>query len=131
MKIKKQWLTSLGVSRTRADKYFPDLRAMSANYNINTPPQIWKRVAYIDVLQAAANKGEECIIVAQRRDANRPGHITAVVPEHENFAVSRKVSGELLSQLQTQAGTTNHCFFTGNAWWRRDRYHAFSFWCYE
>jgi hypothetical protein len=91
----------------------------------------WKRVLNLDILQAAANKGEVCIIVAQHRDSNRSGHIAAAVPEHEHFAASRRASGEVLCPLQTQAGAANHRFFTGNAWWRKSQFHAFSFWRHE
>ncbi len=41
----------------------------------------WRREVELTALQAAANAGQVCVIVARRVDLNRPGHITAVVPE--------------------------------------------------
>jgi predicted chitinase len=37
MLLEKQLLTSLGVTRTRADKYFPDLHVMLPQGQIDTP----------------------------------------------------------------------------------------------
>src|SRR5690606_14821394 len=37
----------------------------------------WQREVELTALQAAANAGEVCVIVARRVDLNRPGHITA------------------------------------------------------
>ena len=89
----------------------------------------WKRVLDLDVLQAAANNGEVCIIVAQRRDLNRSGHITAVVPEHDRSHAIRGATGEVLRPLESQAGVKNYRFFAkSKAWWMDRRFQSFSFW---
>ena len=89
----------------------------------------WKRVVNLDVLQAAANNGEVCIIVAQRKDRNRSGHIAAVVPENNNFRAARNISGEIMRAVESQAGIKNHRFVTKTkAWWAETRYESFSFW---
>ena len=89
----------------------------------------WKRVLNLDVMQASANNGEVCIIVAQRKDLNRSGHISAVVPEHDGLEAARNAAGELLRPVESQAGTKNHRFFTKpKAWWVDARYQSFGFW---
>jgi hypothetical protein len=89
----------------------------------------WKRVVNLDVLQAAANNGEVCIIVARCKDLNRSGHITVVVPEHDNFQAARNPSGEVLRPVESQAGVQNHRFVTkAKKWWLDARYESFSFW---
>jgi predicted chitinase len=89
----------------------------------------WKRVVNLDVLQAAANNGEVCIIVARRKDLNRSGHITAVVPEHDNFYAARNPSGEVLRPVESQAGVKNYRFVTkAKSWWLDARYESFGFW---
>lgn len=89
----------------------------------------WRRTLDLDVLQGAANNGEVCIIVAQRRDLNRSGHVTAVVPEHRDFHAARNARGEVARPLESQAGTRNHRFVVKpRAWWTETRYAAFGFW---
>ena len=90
---------------------------------------MWKRVLSLDVLQAAANNGEVCMVVAQRADLNRSGHITAVVPEQNDHSATRNAAGEILRPLESQAGRINYRFYSKpKAWWSDKRFHAFSFW---
>ena len=89
----------------------------------------WKRVLSLDVLQAAANNGEVCVVVAQRADLNRSGHITTVVPEHNGYNATRSATGEVLRPLESQAGRINYRFYSKpKAWWTDKRFQAFSFW---
>ncbi len=89
----------------------------------------WKRVLSLDVLQAAANNGEVCVIVAQRADLNRSGHIAAVVPEHNGYSATRSAVGEVLRPLESQAGRINYRFYAKpKSWWADKRFQAFSFW---
>jgi hypothetical protein len=79
--------------------------------------------------QAAANADDVCLIVAKRRDANRSGHIVAVVPEQPGFAAARGPGGEVLRAVESQAGVTNHRFIVKpTAWWRDERFMSFGFW---
>ena len=89
----------------------------------------WKRAIDLDVLQAAANSGEVCIIVAQRQNLNHSGHITVVAPEHDGFAVSRNARGEVKSPLESQAGRHNHRFIINNTrWWKHRKFRKWGFW---
>ncbi len=89
----------------------------------------WRSVTDMDELQAAANVGEVGIIVAKRRDNGRPGHITAVAPEHASFTAARNSSGLILRPLESQAGSKNYRFVTKRtAWWQHDKFESFSFW---
>ncbi len=89
----------------------------------------WQSARNLDVLQAAANIGETCLIVAQRRARDFPGRVTAVVPEHGDHRAARDRRGEVSRPLESLAGHTNHRFITQRtAWWQDVRYDAFSFW---
>lgn len=89
----------------------------------------WQNEVDLDSLQGAANVGEVCIIVAQRQDLSRSGHIVAVVPEHDGFQAKRNSAGEVLQPLESQAGATNFRFKVGNRhWWQQDKFRSFGFW---
>ena len=89
----------------------------------------WESTTHLDVLQAAANIGETCLIVAQRRARDFPGRIAAVVPEHGDQRAVRDRRDEVLRPLQSLAWHTNHRFTNRrSAWWQNPRYDAFSFW---
>jgi len=115
-------------------KYGDTVRELNANMLLDWLEDYglifgWKRVVNLDVLQAAANNGEACIIVAQRKDLNRSGHITTVVPEYDNFQAARNPTGEVLRPVESQAGVKNHRFVTkAKAWWVDARYESFGFW---
>jgi hypothetical protein len=78
----------------------------------------WQRALNPNDLQDAANAGELAIIVAQRLDLNRSGHIQIVAPEHETFSARRSDSQSLLP-LQSQAGARNfrYGFLGQRPWW--------------
>jgi predicted chitinase len=89
----------------------------------------WKRVFDLDVLQAAANHGEVCIIVAQRKNLNHSGHITAVAPEHDGFSAARNAVGEVSRPLESQAGRVNHRFIVKpTRWWLGTNFRNHGFW---
>ena len=89
----------------------------------------WQRETDLSTLQAAANNGEVCIIVAKREDTNRAGHIAAVIPETDRANAARSRSGLVLRPLQSQAGSQNRAASPGtNAWWLGARFEFFSFW---
>jgi hypothetical protein len=86
----------------------------------------WKRVTSLDEIQAAANRNEFCVICAARKDPNRSGHITIVVPEHGNDKAARGAMGNVIRPLQSQAGSTNFRLGTGNrAWWAGNEMRSF------
>lgn len=89
----------------------------------------WQREVELTALQAAANAGEVCVIVARRVDLNRPGHITAVVPETGEAKAVRNAQDEVVRPLESQAGTRNVLRApAASAWWQGSRFQAFAFW---
>jgi predicted chitinase len=91
----------------------------------------WKSVTTLDELQAAANRGEVGLIVGERANPNDPGHVAAVVPEHEDRSALRAASGLVTRPLTSEAGRKNHCFAAGSAWWTGARFQSFAFWRHE
>lgn len=87
----------------------------------------WRRTLSMEDLQVAANEGQVSIIVAQRTDLNRSGHICAVVPENAEHHAKRNRQGQLTVPLQSQAGATNFQF-GGRVWWTGTQFRKFSFW---
>ena len=89
----------------------------------------WQRVFDLDELQSAANNGEVCVIVGQRYDRNRSGHISAVVPEHDFVRAERGSDGSVTKPLQSQAGRNNYRESSApDTWWRGRQFRSFMFW---
>jgi predicted chitinase len=90
----------------------------------------WTNEIGLDTLQEAANDGEVCIIVAQRRDLNRSGHIVAVVPEQDGFRATRNARGEVTHPVESQAGATNFRMRVGSRhWWQQEtKFRSFGYW---
>lgn len=88
----------------------------------------WRRVFDAGQLQADANNGKVCIIVAKRVNLSRSGHIVAAVPEHSGLTAGTN-SGVVTRPVQSQAGSVN---FTakvpGNIWWAGAKFQSFGFW---
>ena len=97
--------------------------------SLHDPNRVLSQKSSDTVLQAAANIGETCLVVAKRHDGNRPGHIAAVVPEHANRRAVRDAADNVLRPLQSQAGRVNHRFSPGaRAWWSGTQFEFFAFW---
>jgi hypothetical protein len=77
----------------------------------------WKRTTSFDEMQNAANNGQAAIVCAQNKIPNKSGHICAVVPETASNKAVRK-NGTVIKPLQSQAGATNHMYWT-DLWWIR------------
>lgn len=89
----------------------------------------WRGTTSLDVLQASANDGEVCLMVAKHVNGNYSGHIVAVVPEHGSLVAARGGEGGVLRPVESQAGRKNHRFTVKpSAWWRGDQFQSFSFW---
>ncbi len=86
----------------------------------------WRREYDLTEFQNAANRGEVCILVAQRTELNQPGHICAVVPETAGYKAKRK-GGKVVIPLQSQAGAENYRYGAVE-WWTNKRYGKFGFW---
>lgn len=89
----------------------------------------WHQEVDLTTLQAAANAGEVCVIVGKRKDLNRSGHITAVVPEHNGFHARRSAAGDVIRPVESQAGVSNfRCAVGRSAWWLNTRFQSCAFW---
>jgi predicted chitinase len=137
--LPRVWWTDKALMQIKDDldvpvKYAKTVREMNANMLLDWFEDYgavygWKRVFDLDVLQAASNSGEVCIIVAQRQNLNRSGHITVVAPEHDGFSVPRNAKGEILQPLESQAGSKNHRFIVKNTpWWLGHNFRNYGFW---
>jgi predicted chitinase len=137
--LPRVWWTDGALQRLRAGEavepaYGNTVRELTANQLLEWledygPGYGWVRVFDLDELQAAANNGEVCVVVARRQDLNSPGHIAAVVPETDAMAAGRDESGNVNRPLQSQAGRTNLSRGTSpGRWWTHSRYRDFAFW---
>jgi hypothetical protein len=88
----------------------------------------WVRRFDLNALQEAVNEGDVGVICAQRKDLNRPGHISVVVPETKDHVAFRR-GGDVLRPLQSQAGSRNAKYATGTySWWLGEQFDKFGFW---
>ncbi len=137
--LPRVWWTDRALLQIKDDvevtvQYGKTVREMNANMLLDWFDDFgalfgWKRVFDLDVLQAAANHGEVCILVAQRENLNHSGHITAVAPEHDGFSAARNTAGEVTRPLESQAGRTNHRFSVKpTRWWLGKNFRNHGFW---
>lgn len=104
------------VREMRAD----DLYAWLAEFG---PAFGWERVFEVAALQDAANRGAVGVIVADRLQPGRPGHISVVVPETADYRAQRDDEGMVVLPLQSQAGAKNlRCGTLDMPWWKDPRY---------
>jgi len=86
----------------------------------------------LDLLQASANNGEVCLIVAQRKNPNESGHITVVAPESEQLSAVRNAAGEVLRPVESQAGRQNHRLVVKpSKWWLASGFRNHAFWRHD
>ena len=91
----------------------------------------WRRLFDLNTFQDEVNKGQLGILVAQRINLNNPGHIVAVVPETAGNSAKR-VNGQVIAPLQSQAGRINKKYSAANTWWEdKTRFKKFSFWLWK
>lgn len=89
----------------------------------------WVVAHDLDTLQAAANNGEVCLIVAKRADQNAAGHISAVLPERPGLAARRRRDGSVAAPVESYAGPRNRpLHVAARRWWIAEKFSAFSFW---
>ena len=89
----------------------------------------WRRTFDMNEVQDAANEGLVGILCAQRTQLNKPGHITAVVPENDAYK-ARRASGRVTVPLQSQAGLSNWRY-RASLWWADPKFRAFGFWIHD
>lgn len=89
----------------------------------------WHREIELIDLQAAANAGEVCLVIAKSRDLNRPGHAVAILPEHDGCQAKRDRAGDVLRPAESQCGARNvRCATAPSAWWLSEKYQGYGFW---
>lgn len=127
-------LLRLGAGERVAVEYGRTVRELDANALHDWledfgPDFGWQREIEPTALQAAANAGEVCVIVARRVDLDRPGHIAVVVPETGGATAVRNARHEVLRPLESQAGARNvRRAPAASAWWQSSRFQSFAFW---
>lgn len=110
------------ITEQRANDLFRWLREFGLSFG-------WRQTGSLTKLQMEANQGAVGLIVAQRKQDGRPGHITIVVPETADVAAKRTADGEVVAPVQSQAGATNFSFGTGKAgWWMDSQFSESAFW---
>ena len=91
----------------------------------------WKRFPDLTGMQNSVNEGRLGFIVARAKEAERRGHITAVVPETGSLMANRQ-NNVVVSPLQSQAGAQNTKYFCDTAWWTdAGKFNGFYFWVWE
>lgn len=110
------------ITEQRANDLFRWLREFGLSFG-------WRQTGSLTKLQMEVNQGAVGLIVAQRKQDGRPGHITVVVPETADFAAKRAANGDVVAPLQSQAGATNFSYGTGKAgWWTDSQFSESAFW---
>lgn len=138
--LPRVWWTDRALQRWQAGeqpsvRYDDTVRELNANalhdwLADHGPAFGWHREIDLTTLQAAANMGEVCVIIARRRDLNRSGHVSVVIPEHGEWLARRDRAAAVIRPVESQAGTRNHRVIVheGRPWWLSERFSAFAFW---
>lgn len=110
------------ISEVVANELFAWLRDFGPTFG-------WRSTGTLTKLQTEVDQGAVGVIVARRKESNRPGHIAVVVPETADWRAKRNTNGEVVAPLQSQAGATNFRYATGKTdWWRGEQFAEFAFW---
>ncbi|MCX7067875.1 MAG: hypothetical protein NTW85_09315 [Methylococcales bacterium] len=109
------------IDELRANDLFRWLRDFGLNFG-------WRQTGTLTKLQTEVNQGALGIIVARRVLEGKSGHIVAVVPETNAQTAKRNSAGEVISPLQSQAGSTNFRYGTKQDWWKGSQFAESAFW---
>lgn len=110
------------VREMRADDIFFWLRDFGPHFG-------WRQTGTASKLQLEANQGAVGLIIAERKQNGRSGHVTIVVPETTQHSAKRNAAGEVTAPLQSQAGAVNFRYGTSTAgWWKDERFSDAAFW---
>jgi hypothetical protein len=110
------------INEMRANALFGWLRDFGPDFG-------WRQTGTLTKLQTEVDQGAIGLIVAERKDGSRPGHIAVVVPETEDERARRVASGDVIAPLQSQAGSINFQYGTGKtAWWMGEQFAQSAFW---
>lgn len=134
------WWTSKSIVRLAKGETLPVLYSVTVNeINANSlynwfseygADYGWRRTYSLDELQQSANEGKIGVIIGQRINLNRSGHITICVAETTDV-IAERLNGKVTRPVQSQAGVKNYRYFIG-AWWTvPNKFRAFGFWIHE
>ena len=91
----------------------------------------WKQIPDLTGMQNSVNEGRLGFIVARAKEVERPGHVTAVVPETGSLMANRQ-NNVVVAPLQSQAGARNAKYFCDPPWWTNaGQFDGFYFWVWE
>lgn len=89
----------------------------------------WRRASNLTELQVEVNQGAVGVVVARCTESKKPGHISVVVPETDEWRGKRGQDGAVIQPLQSQAGSKNFKYGTGKRdWWLGTQFADFAFW---
>ena len=89
----------------------------------------WRRTSSLTTLQQEADLGAIGLVVARRVEIHRPGHIAIVVAETAQAKARRDAAGEVISPVQSQAGSANfRRRATASPWWTDAKFAENAYW---
>ncbi|NQX00678.1 SH3 domain-containing protein, partial [bacterium] len=110
------------IEEQRANDLFRWLKGFGTSFG-------WREAATLNELQATANLGAVCLIIARRKEDGKSGHVVVVVAESHFDRAVRDTLGKVVNPLQSQAGTRNfNCAKGPREWWRGTRFADSAFW---
>lgn len=110
------------VREMRADDIFFWLRDFGPHFG-------WRQTGTASKLQLEVNQGAVGLIIAERKQNGRSGHVVVVVPETAQHSAKRNGAGEVIAPLQSQAGAVNFRYGTGKTdWWKNEIFSNAAFW---
>ncbi len=113
------------ITEQRANQLFEWLRAFGLRFG-------WRQTGTLTRLQSEVNLGAIGLVIAKRKADGKPGHVTMVIPEREDFRARRDASGAVIAPLQSQAGARNFQSGTGAAnWWNGEQFADSAFWLHN
>lgn len=112
------------VEELRANVLFDWLLSFGARFG-------WQRRFDLNEAQTLANQGSVVLIIAKRKDTDRPGHVAAVVPETPAAQAQRDASGQVRLPLQSQAGAQNFKRRAAPNWWTGNQFREWAIWAHD
>lgn len=112
------------VKEQRANQLFDWLQAHGASFG-------WRRTFSFDDAQNFSNQGRIAMIIAQRKQLERPGHVAMIVPEVPGTEAVRDTAGLVKRPLTSQAGGDNFRRKAPGTWWTRTQFREFSIWLHD
>ncbi len=89
----------------------------------------WSELHDWDQAQKEANNGAVVIIIGKRKDPQRSGFMSVVVPERQDHVATRS-SGKVAAPLQTFAGVTCAKYST-RQWWNNEWFESVRIWMHQ